>query len=57
MSRAKQPREDRHEPVGTTPAKCRKQRGRQRREAWAVGMTGLAGLLLILYAAGLYTGW
>jgi hypothetical protein len=57
MNRAKQPGEDRHKPAGITPAKHRKERSRQQGEAWAVGTIGLGGLLLILYATGLYAGW
>ena len=57
MSRAKQPGESGHKRTSTAPARHRSGRSHRFGEAWAVGAIGLAGLVLILYASGLYTQW
>ena len=57
MNRAKQSRKYGHQPAGTAPAKRRNGRSHTFGEAWLVGATGLAGLVVILYASSLYTQW
>ena len=57
INRANRPLALRPTPAGTAAAKRRRRRRRQRAEAWAVGLSGLMGFVLILYAAAQYTGW
>jgi hypothetical protein len=57
MNRTTEPRAHLHKAAGRAAARRRRSRRWQQGEAWVIGTLGLAGLLVILYAASQYTGW